>query len=207
MIPMIYRVALLLVVLFAAYVAYSGYGAYESWHAKSAIFTAPADTAIGPEDADLTVVEFMDYACEHCRAIHPVLMQAVKEDGHVKLIARPLLSAAPDGSRAARLAYTATTLGKFEGAHDYLITHFGTIDEAFMKDFASSLGIDEAALDKAFENPETDKAVRENFRLFGLLGGQATPTFFIGPDKIYIPYDGMPSAEDFKTMFNQARKG
>lgn len=202
---MIYRIALILTVFFAAFVAYTGYGTYQSWAAKSAVFRAPAEQSLGPQDADLTVVEFMDYACEHCRQIHPDLMKAVKEDGHVRLIVRPLPSKDPAGSKASRLNYAAGTLGKFYEAQDFIVAHFESPEETFLKDLAAVAGTDEAGLEAAYAKPETDAAMWENLRLFTALGGQVTPTFLIGPDTVFIPYEGIPKAEDFKTMFTQAR--
>jgi protein-disulfide isomerase len=202
-----YRIALVLTALFAAFVAYSGYGVYESWSAKHAIFEAPPDQSFGPEDATLTIVEFMDYSCEHCRQINPALMQAVTEDGHVRLIVRPLPSKTPEGSQFARMAYAGAELGKFREMHEFIIANFTAPDDGFIKTLAETLKTDEAALEAAYAKPESDEAVWKNLRLFTALGGQVTPTFFIGPDKIFIPYEGMPKAEDFKTMFDDARKG
>ncbi|MCD8497372.1 MAG: thioredoxin domain-containing protein [Alphaproteobacteria bacterium] len=204
---MIYRIAALFTILLALYVGYMGYAAYQAHAAKKAIFEGPTDQTFGPENADLTVVKFMDYACEHCREVHPALMKALEEDGHVKLIVRPLPSASSDGSQSARIVYTAATLGKFRETHDYLMEHFGPVDQSFVDNLAAAIDSTPEALEEAYANEETGNAVWENKRLFDALGGRVTPTFFIGPDTIFIPYEGMPTADNFKTMFNEARKG
>lgn len=201
---MIYRIALALTVLLACYVAYAGYGVYQSYAAKSAIFEAPATMVIGPVDAPLTVVKFMDYACQHCREAHAPLNRAIAEDGRTRLIVRPLPSQSPDGSRAARLAYAAAQLGKFAEAHDYIITNFGTIDETFLAGMAAAIGVSPDDLTAAIADQSTDAAVWENFELFKTLGGRVTPTLFIGPDTIYIPYEAMPGPAAFKAMLTAA---
>lgn len=202
---MMFRIFAVLAALFAVYVGIMGYFTYQSIAAHSAIFEAPENASFGPADADLSVVKFMDYACIHCREVHPALMQAVKEDGKVRLIIRPLPSASPDGSIAARLLYAASSLGKFREAHEYLMTHFGTMDPAYFDTLAGALGIEPAALNAAFDKKDMGQAVWDNKDLFETLGGRVTPTFFIGPETIFIPYEDMPTAADFKDMFNKAR--
>lgn len=202
---MMFRILAVLVTLFAVYVGFMGYSLYQTHAARSAIFEAPADAVFGPEDGDVTVIKFMDYACVHCREIHPVLMQAIMEDGNVRLIIRPLPSPSSDGSIAARLVYAAGILGKFKEAHEYIMTNFGTMDEVYFETIAKELGSDIATLNAAFEKDESAAAVWDNKSLFDALGGSVTPTFFIGPETIFIPHDGMPSVTEFKDMFNNAR--
>lgn len=202
---MIYRIALVLTAFFALYVVYMGYGVYQSWAAQKAVFEASDSTVIGPADAPLTVVKFMDYACPHCREIHPPLIQALREDGQTRLIVRPLPSQSPDGSRAARVAYAAARLGKFGEAHEYIITHFGSIDDAFLEKTAEAMGVSREDLVNAIADKSTDAAVWENLEMFKAMGGRVTPTFFIGPGRVFIPQDGLPGPENFKAMFADAR--
>lgn len=203
---MTYRLAIIATVLLALFVGYQAYLTYLTYNARSAIFETEAATVIGPENADLTIVEFMDYACVHCREIHPVIKQAVEEDGKVRLIIRPLPSMSEDGSSFGRMAYAAASLGKFKEAHDFLIANFGPLDAALVDKMAPALGMEAKALHEAYENPEIDREIWHNMDYFRALGAVATPTFFLAPDWPYIPEGSMPSAEDFKTMFNQARE-
>ena len=40
-----------------------------------------ADHTIGPANAPVTLVEFGDYQCPHCRAAHPVVKSLIEEFG------------------------------------------------------------------------------------------------------------------------------
>ena len=50
--------------------------------------------AIGPEDAENTVIEFMDYFCGYCKKIHPELMSLIekRDDTRVVFLQHPILS-------------------------------------------------------------------------------------------------------------------
>src|SRR5262245_164024 len=52
--------------------------------------SAPPGYSTGAEDADVTIVEFLEYSCSNCRIVHPVIQQAVQKDGKVRYIVRPL---------------------------------------------------------------------------------------------------------------------
>lgn len=203
---MIFRIAIAVTVLFALLVGYKAYRVYETSHAVSAMFETRTPTAIGADGADLTVVKFMDYACVYCRNVHPELLKAIKEDGNVRLIVRPLPSKSEDGSSFGRLAYAAASLGKFEQAHDFMVQNFGPLDEALIDKMAAAIGVEADAVHQAYENPDIAGEIDHNMSLFHAVGGTATPTFFIGPEIVFIPANKMPLAADFKTMFAQARE-
>src|ERR1700759_4491317 len=100
-----YRLAFAAVILCCAYVAF---GIYAQSKARAQIDTAPRGFFFGPEDADVTVVEFFDYSCAHCRAVDPAIMGAVLKDGHARFIPRPMASAnSAEGQAYAQAAYAA----------------------------------------------------------------------------------------------------
>ena len=50
--------------------------------------------AIGPEDAENTIIEFMDYFCGYCKKIHPELISLTEKrnDTRVIFLQHPILS-------------------------------------------------------------------------------------------------------------------
>ena len=49
--------------------------------------------AIGPEDAENTIIEFMDYFCGYCKKIHPELISLTekRDDTRVIFLQHPIL--------------------------------------------------------------------------------------------------------------------
>ena len=49
---------------------------------------------IGPDNAENTVIEFMDYFCGYCKKVHPELMELAKirNDTRVIFLQHPILS-------------------------------------------------------------------------------------------------------------------
>lgn len=199
---MIMRIFVTLLVLGAGYL---GYEVYNLYNGKAYLNNIPQGYHFGPDEADLTVVKFMDYSCAFCREAHPTIMQAVAQDGNVKFAPFPILSQNSDGSSAAYLLYAAGKMGKFQEAHEYLIENNTNLIRDRLPEITSDLGVDEAEFKEHLDSAEVYNRVQDNHRAFINLNNFATPTFFIGPNLRYIPTQGMPTVDDFLKMFEEAR--
>lgn len=188
--------------VFAVIVLFLGYQIYMIQHTYAALDDVPADYTYGPADADLTVVEFVKYTCPHCRDIHPVIMDAVTRDGKVRYIPRPLPS---DKVGDAQFVYAAGKQGLFKLAHPLLLQDPRILDEGGLMAIAETMGADKAKLQEDMQSPDVEKLINDNIDVFLNIGGNRTPTFMIGTDIMYVPQDKMPTAEDFLTMFKEAR--
>ena len=200
---MAFRAVLILLTLVAGYILFEigrVYVAYE------ALDNVPESHIIGPEDADVTVVEFLDYACPYCRQIHPTIMEAVKTDGNVRYIARPVTILNTDRSvDYAYYAYAGGLQGKFKELHELFITYDGPVDEALLDKLHNEGIIDLPKLAKDTERDDAINMVRNTTALFKTVGGRATPTFVISKRLFYVPEGRMPTVEDFLKMFNEIR--
>lgn len=154
------------------------------------------------DGADLTVVEFVDYGCPYCRQTHPIFMDAVRQDGRVNVVPRPLPYQNADASL---LVYAAGEQGKFIEMHSVLISQDWTATIKNMRALSDALGISPLKLQDDFNKESMKDKVLENIRLFKKTKTSATPTFVIGKKKIFVPKDRMPTVEDFLTMFDEAR--
>ena len=59
---------------------------YEERHKQPTGMIRPEDPAIGPQDADVTLVHFFDPSCAPCRATATALEQAASADGKVRVV-------------------------------------------------------------------------------------------------------------------------
>lgn len=163
----------------------------------------PEGYGLGPEKADISLVEFAIYTCPHCREVHETVLKAVKEDGNVRYVPRPL----PSGQIGdAQMAYAAGLQGKFMMAHSALLTDGRILDEGGLTAIGEMIGLDIEKLETDMKNGEVIDKVNHNIALFRELGGTHTPTFVIDKKRVFIPEGQMPSVQDFLDMFAEARK-
>src|SRR5208282_6417161 len=81
------------------------------------------DHVQGPEDAEVTLVEYGDYECPHCGRAHPIVQRVQEHFGkRVRFVFRnfPLSEMHPHAEAAAEAAEFAGAHGKFWQMHDRL---------------------------------------------------------------------------------------
>jgi protein-disulfide isomerase len=100
----------------------------------------------GPEAAPVTLVEFSDFECPHCRAAAPILESVVSDAGPVRVCYLPFpLRAHTHAADAARLALWAKGQGHFWELHDLLFAHQESLDTDSMVRYAEAAGLDAVA--------------------------------------------------------------
>lgn len=199
---MIIRLFVVFIVVLAGFLAAQVYFIYS---ARSYIQNIPEGQFFGPANADLTVVEFMDYTCTFCQQVHPTILEAVEKDGNVKYAPYPIKSYNTDGTSAAYIVYAAAEMGKFQEAHNYLMENHTNLVRDRIPEISSDLGLNEAEFTEHLDSGKVYNRVEDNHKIMDRLNNFATPTFFIGPDIRYVPKDKMPTVDDFLKMFAEAR--
>lgn len=138
-------------------------------------------------DSTVTFVEFLDFECEGCRALYPVIEQLRGEYGdRVNFVIRYFpLQAHVNAERAARAVEAAAQQGQFEAMYKKMYdtqAQWGekqTPADNVFRGFAAELGLDMAAFDAAYADPATLERVRLDVADGRALGVQGTPTFFL----------------------------
>ena len=204
---MLYRIFLALILLCCGYLIYDS--------AKTAMALSYAQTAeenfiIAPEDADdadVTVVVYIDYSCAACRNLHPLLVKAIEDDGNVRFIPRPIPSKGLDDPsvNAARLVYASAKQGKFKEAHEAMITDYRVIDQNFISNFALEHELDSVKLEQDMQNPEIDERLEKNLQNLASLRVRVLPTMLVD-GKLLIHINGpLPSSQLIGNLFDTAR--
>jgi protein-disulfide isomerase len=146
------------------------------------------DPSRGAVNAPVTIVEFTDFQCPACAAMHPVLEEVIKSYGNkVRFVVRDFpLSQHEWAQKAAEAANAANAQGKFFEYIAVLFKNQKALDVASLKKYASELGLDraqfDAALDRGVHAAEVQKDV-EDGRMYGV---SSTPTFFINGVRLRI---------------------
>ncbi len=203
---MFYRGVVIALVLLVVYI---GFGFVQLRSELFKVYDAPPEAVITTKDADLTIVEFVLYSCQTCRSIYVPFQAAMKKDGKIRYIPRPVAyeDENPGQSERVYLTYAAAKQGKFEQTFNYLMTNDVTLDQAGYEDLAGELGLDLERLKADMESEDVKKSLAENEKFFDDWRLQSAPAFLMGEKAIYrIRYsDEIPTEEEFIGMFEKAR--
>jgi protein-disulfide isomerase len=160
------------------------------------------DHADGPANAPITLVEYGDYQCPYCGAAYPVVKRLQKTLGKkLRFVFRnfPLTQAHPFAMAAAEAAEAAGLLGKFWPMHDMIYEHQAHLSVPALASWAISLGLEDAKLQKALEDPSIDKRIQEDRRSGIRSGVNGTPTFYINGSR----YDGSPDYDSLLAVLEE----
>lgn len=165
----------------------------ESWkNAPAQDLTLEGGIPYGASEADakMTIVEFADFRCIHCKMAGPTLHAFALSRPDVRLVFRtfpldgqcnPAFPQPGDGMscKMAKAAYCAEASKKGIQAHDWIFDRFGQIPADFASAMAKDLGIDGASLEACMQDDATHKIIVAQAEFGKRLGIEGTPAIFV----------------------------
>ena len=153
------------------------------------------DHVRGPANAPVTLVEYGDYECPHCRLAHPIV-NAVRQHfaRQLRFVFRhfPLSQIHPNAETAAESAEFAGAHGRFWEMHDGIDENQDRLGLPLLFALVRTLGLSELELQSALASGEYEPKVRADF-LGGVRSGvNGTPSFFINGER----HDGSYAFDD-----------
>ncbi|MGB3625825.1 MAG: thioredoxin domain-containing protein [Henriciella sp.] len=150
---------------------------------RDAIFNSDADYSVGPDDAEITVVEFFDYRCGYCkRSLDWTMALPDDYDGNVRVVFKefPILTA--ESEKAALAALAAGEQGKYAEMHSELMTLDNStgFDADDIDAAAERAGVDVDKMRADMGSVRLQKVVADNKSLARKLSVNGTPAFFVG---------------------------
>jgi uncharacterized OsmC-like protein/predicted DsbA family dithiol-disulfide isomerase len=142
----------------------------------------PRDHVRGPASADVTLVEYGDFACPFCRAAHATIKELLARMPDVRFVfrANPRSHLVPEAEPAAEAAEIAAAQGKFWEMHDRL---FEVGEQGLSRPqlvaAAGAVGLDAAVFERALDAGMGRPAVRAQEVSGWHSHVISTPTFFI----------------------------
>jgi protein-disulfide isomerase/uncharacterized membrane protein len=143
-----------------------------------------SDPFHGGANAKLTIVEFSDFQCPHCRKAHVILQTVLSGYGdQVKLVFKNLpLGMHHSASALAQLSEAAQKQGKFWQLHDLIFERQAEfkdtpLDKKALMKLAKNAGLDMARVEKDYEDPATKQAVNADKKEAERLKIKSTPVF------------------------------
>jgi protein-disulfide isomerase len=142
----------------------------------------PSDSpAKGAASAPITIVEWADFECPHCRHASPVLDKIVeKHPGKVRLVYKFYpLQAHVHGESAARAAVAAMKQGKFWEMHHILFEHQEAMEPRDIEKYAKEIEVDFAKWKVDWESEATADRVSRDRKQGDVVTISGTPTVYI----------------------------
>jgi protein-disulfide isomerase len=141
------------------------------------------DPSIGPDDAEITIVEFSDYQCPFCKRWHDEVFARLLQEypDQVRIVFRdfPITSIHPEAYPAAEAAHCAGEQGAYWPYHSALFSQKYGLGEAAYEKYAVELGLDTSAFAQCRSEERYSTQIASDLDFATALGISSTPTFFI----------------------------
>lgn len=157
---------------------------------------------LGDPSASLTLIEFADFQCPFCKQfflnIFPLLKRDYIDTGKVQFVFQDMAFLGEESMQAAQGARCAQAQGKFWQYHDRLYElqdgeNVGIFVKENLKKIATGVGLNQTDFDACLDAQVMRPDILENMEMARKAQVSATPTLFIGNEKI----EGVP---DYATV-------
>lgn len=166
---------------------------------KAQLFNNQYTPSVGSKDAAVTVVEFFDYQCGHCRAMTPIMKKMVDSDKNVRFVFKELPIFGGASKYAAEAALAANMQGKYYPFHELLFQATGPLNEQTILNLAKKAGLNIEKLKADMKSEQVQKEIQANFQLAQDLKIMGTPTFVLG-NKAQTDFRFIPGATSFENL-------
>jgi protein-disulfide isomerase len=183
---------LLSVILLVAF--YFSQNAIQSKTPANQIWVPPHSAIIGPKDAPISLVEFIDPACEACRAMYPYVKKIMQQHpNNVRLVIR-YVNFHKQSEQAIRILEAARKQNKFQQALEVLLAfqpawapHGREGEDPWQYMSKIELDIEKAKQDA--KNPAIAEIIELDMADVKAAGVKKTPSFFVNgkPLKLMHP--------------------
>jgi protein-disulfide isomerase len=166
---------------------------------QQALLSDQGSPVEGNAQGKVTIVEFFDYRCVHCRRVASTLDQLVRSNASVRVVYKNFPVLGEPSVLAARAAVAAQQQGGWPKLHRAMLAYEGDFTTESLLALGTSVGLDSAKLKTDMMSSATDKALQANLTLAAALGVDVTPTFVIGERVIR----GALSPEAFQALVEE----
>ncbi|UPK66478.1 DsbA family protein (plasmid) [Rhodococcus pyridinivorans] len=176
--------------------------------ATATVWTEEIRTLTEAPDAKVQLVEFLDFECESCRALYPV-MERIRAEyaGRIDIGIRYFpIPSHTNSHLAARVVEAAARQGRLEPMYQRMYEtqaqwgESSQSQEAVFRGFAQELGLDITAFERDIADRSVAERVDRDFDAGLALGVQGTPTLFL--NGVELP--PMPTYEELRARIDTA---
>ena len=171
-------------------------------------------TVIGNPKGSVTLVEFFDYQCIHCKKMAPTIAALIKKDSNLRVIYKEFPIFGKSSELASQAALAAGMQGKYLQMHEALLNINKRLDDKLVMATAKSIGLDMVKLQKDMESKTVADLLDANRQLAEKMHLMGTPAFIIAAtpagkfnpksDPTFIP--GAASEDVLQDLIKKASK-
>lgn len=154
-------------------------------------------TTVGNPKGNVTLVEFFDYQCGHCKKMDPVVDALIKKQGHLKVVYKEFPIFGKSSETASKVALAASMQGKYLPMHQALMKEDKRLTDDIVMKLARSVGLNMDKLKQDMQSKVVNDALTANNDLAQKLRLMGTPAFIIaatpqgqfkqGSEPVFIP--------------------
>ncbi len=138
------------------------------------------------KEGPVKVIEFFDFGCGHCKKAAETVEMLKTQFGDDVVFEIKHFPLSPTTFVVAEASECAREQGKFQEYHDEAFDNFGRKAMSDLKEFATNVGLDEAAFTTCMDSGIKKEVVRADQKLGREMGVKGTPYFEIDGE-IKIP--------------------
>jgi protein-disulfide isomerase len=146
------------------------------------VFSDKHNPVMGNPDGDISLVEFFDYQCIHCKEEATVIEKLIKANPRLRVVLKDL-PIFGENSRYASLVSLAVFESmkdkSFVNLHRALFGIEGELSEAKVQAVIKAQGLDLDKVNALVKLPEYTQQIERNYELANLIGINGTPAFVI----------------------------
>ncbi len=136
-------------------------------------------TVAGSAKGTVTMIEFFDYQCGHCKTMHGVISKLIEQNPNVRVIYKEFPIFGQTSEDASRVAIAAAMQGKYLQVHEALIKSEKHLDKKSAIDIAKSAGVNLPKLISDMNSKVVTEALTSVKKQAEQLSLQGTPAFII----------------------------
>ena len=205
-------VVIIAAIMGASYYRNSAQSERKSSATTNSQLVRPDSPTLGPADAPVTLVEFLDPECESCRAFSPIIKQMLKEyDGKLRFVVR-YMPLHPNSRLAASFTEAAGEQGKYWEMQEIMFRRQPEWGErhgqpasapqeppaVLFERYAAEIGLDVERLRNSIAQNRFASKIERDLKDGQSLGVSKTPTFFVNGRQLM-----RFSREDLKSLIDE----
>ncbi|WP_299363140.1 DsbA family protein [uncultured Paracoccus sp.] len=152
---------------------------------RKALERDPQAPVLGNPRGDVTLTEFFDYNCPHCRPMSAEVEALIGEDPNLRVVFRELPVFGVGSVFAAKASLASLEQGKYWPFHRSLMSIRGRAEEASVIATARKIGLDETRLRTDMNAQWVKDHLTTSLDLADHMGLIGTPTFIAGDEALF----------------------